>query len=365
MEQIKNCIAEASSVLVCGHKNPDGDSLGALLALGLGLKGMGKEVIMLCSDEIPLRFKHLPGVDNVVSFTNRQVDLAIAVDCGSREMLGTQFYAFERAKKILEIDHHLVRSSFAPLSIVDASASSAGELVYFLLKTLGAVVNKDIAQNIFTSIMVESNSFRLVGLSAQTFEVCSELLRTGLKYSSVLEPLYRSVSREAELLSALCISRCCFVSKGRLAYSTITYGDLNRVGACEGDADPLAEKLNSLHGVTLAILFREKENKKELRVSMRSKNGINVALLAAAFGGGGHSGAAGCTIANDKHKKLELLCAARTLIKTASERGFKPFTDSISKLSGDHLISREINLSNAEIIMQDADRVYRGVSQIV
>jgi phosphoesterase RecJ-like protein len=346
MEQIKKCIKEASSILVCGHKNPDGDSLGALLALGLGLKGMGKDVIMLCSDEIPLRFKHLPGVGEVVSFTNRRVDLAVAVDCGSREMLGTQLYAFERAEKVLEIDHHLVRSSFAPLSLVDASASSAGELVYFLLRALGITINKDIAQNIFTSIMVESNSFRLVGLSAQTFEVCSELLRTGLKYSSVWEPLYRSVSREVELLSALCISRCCFVSDGKLAYSTITYGDLKKVGACESDADPLAERLSSLYGVSLAILFREKENKKELRVSMRSKNGINAALLAAAFGGGGHSGAAGCTIPNNKHKKLELLCAARTLIKNAAERGFKPFTDSKSKHSGDN------HLYNAEIIMQ-------------
>ena len=333
MEQIKKCIQESSSVLVCGHKNPDGDSLGALLALGLGLKSMGKDVIMLCSDEIPLRFKHLPGISEVVNFTNEQVDLAVAVDCGSREMLGPQFYAFEKAERILEIDHHLVRSSFAPLSIVDASASSAGELVYFLLKILGVRINKDIAQNIFTSIMVESNSFRLAGLGAQTFEVCSELLRTGLKYSSVWEPLYRSVSREAELLSAFCISRCCFVSGGRLAYSTVTCGDLKRAGACESDADPLAERLNSLNGVSLAILFRERESKKELRVSMRSKNGINIALLAAAFGGGGHSGAAGCTLTNNRHKKLALLCAARTLIKTASVCDFKPFTDSIPKLS--------------------------------
>jgi len=333
MEQIKNCIKKASSILVCGHKNPDGDSLGALLALGLGLKSMGKDVTMLCSDEIPLRFKHLPGVSDVVSFTDKRADLAVAVDCGSREMLGTQFYAFERAEKILEIDHHLVRSSFAPLSLVDANASSAGELVYFLLKAIGVIINKDIAQNIFTSIMVESNSFRLIGLSAQTFEICSELLRTGLKYSSVCEPLYRSVSKETELLSALCISRCCFVSEGRIAYSTITCKDLKRVGACESDADPLTERLNSLNGVVLAILFREKESKKELRVSMRSKNGINAALLAAAFGGGGHSGAAGCVIQNDKHKKLELLCAARTLIKTACERGSKPFTGSISKPS--------------------------------
>ncbi|MCL2689507.1 MAG: DHH family phosphoesterase [Chitinispirillia bacterium] len=334
MEQIKNSIKEAGAILVCGHKNPDGDSLGALLALGLGLKSIGKDVTMLCSDEIPARFKHLPGADDVVSFTNTRADLAIAVDCGSREMLGTQFYAFERAEKILEIDHHLVRDSFAPLSLVDANASSAGELVYFLLKAIDVKVDKDIAHNIFTSIMVESNSFRLVDLSAQTFEICSELLRTGLKYSSVREPLYRSVSREVELLSALCISRCCFVSEGQLAYSTITCGDLKRVGACESDADPIAARLNSLNGVALAILFREKESKKELRVSMRAKSGINAALLAAAFGGGGHSGAAGCTIPNNKHKKLELLCAARTLIKTASERGSKPFTDSVSKLSG-------------------------------
>lgn len=314
LELVKGCIGNAHSVVISGHKNPDGDSLGAMLSLGLGLESLGKEVYMLCGDEIPSRYRHLPGMDRVVRSLCRRVDLAVAVDCGSRDMIGAASGAFTRAEKILEIDHHSSRCSFGDYSMVDDEASCAGELVYFLLEELGVTVTKEIAQNILTSIIVETNSFRLPGLRPQTFEICAELLRTGVEFSRVAESVYWVSSRETELLGGICLSRCSFSQSGQLVHSSLTCRDLQKVGAKEADGDPVVEKLRAMNGVKLAVLFREKDSS-SLRVSFRSRKGIDVAELAEKFGGGGHFSAAGCTVPNSRAARERILRAAADVLK--------------------------------------------------
>ncbi|MDR0306930.1 MAG: DHH family phosphoesterase [Chitinispirillales bacterium] len=314
MNSIKRCIEAASSVLICGHKNPDGDSIGSMLSLGLGLESMGKEVIMLCGEEIPQAYSHLPGIKSVVKGIEKDVDLAIAVDCASKEMIGVGISVFESAEHTLEIDHHFKRSSFAEFSLVDPYAGSAGELVYSFLKKLCVPISKEIAFNILTSIVADSKSFRLPDIRPRTFELCAKLLRTGVEYSSVLKPLQAASSIEMELLTSICLLRCSFACAGQLAWSTLMTEDFKKLKARECDGDSALEKIRSLGGVNLAILFREKENA-SLRVSFRSKEGINISELAAMFGGGGHACAAGCTIPNSLDKKLEVLRAGRTLLK--------------------------------------------------
>ncbi|MFP4014146.1 MAG: DHH family phosphoesterase [Chitinispirillaceae bacterium] len=314
LELIRGCIESAHSVVISGHKNPDGDSLGAMLSLGLGLESLGKQVHMLCEDEIPSRYRDLPGMDRVVRTLSGRVDLAVAVDCGSREMVGAAFGAFRRAGRILEIDHHSSRSSFGDYSMVDEEASCAGELVYFLLEELGVTVTREIAQNILTSIIVETNSFRLPGLRPQTFEICAELLRTGVEFSRVAESVYWVSSRETELLGGICLSRCSFSQSGQLVHSFLTRGDLQKVGAREADGDPVVEKLRAMNGVKLAVLFREKDTP-FLRVSFRSREGIDVAALAEKFGGGGHFSAAGCTVPNTRESREQILRAAGAVLK--------------------------------------------------
>ncbi|MFP4162889.1 MAG: DHH family phosphoesterase [Chitinispirillaceae bacterium] len=320
LESIRECIESASSIVISGHKNPDGDSIGAMLSLGLGLESMGKRVYMLCEDEIPPRYAHLPGIKKVMSADPGRVDLAIAVDCGSKEMIGPAFRVFSSAGSIVEIDHHSSRTSFGDYSLVDDEASCAGELVYFVLEALGVSLTDEIAQNILTSIIVETNSFRLPGLRSQTFEICAQLLRTGVEFSRVAESVYWVSSRETELLGGICLSRCRFSPCGQLVHSSLTRRDLQRVGAREADGDPVVEKLRSMVGVKLAVLFREKDGV-SLRVSFRSRQGIDVARLAERFGGGGHFSAAGCTVADSTVLREQILCAAAELLQQQKRGG--------------------------------------------
>lgn len=315
LDVIRHQILISDEILITGHSNPDGDSIGALLSLGLGLESIGKKVHMVCHDQIPKRYRHLPGISRIEKNSNHSIDLAIAVDCGSKEMIGQAYELFKKAKTILEIDHHRSRIPFGDISFVDPDASSAGELIYELLIDLDIPVTIDIAQNILTSILVETNSFRLPGIRPHTFELCADLLRTGVNFLKIAESVYWVTSKETAILSGICLARCKFAAEGQIAWSIINQKDFKKAGATEADADPITEEIRSIQGVKIAILIREK-NRKLLRISFRSKEGIDVASIAEKFGGGGHNSAAGCIIPKNKNTLKELLNYAETALKT-------------------------------------------------
>jgi bifunctional oligoribonuclease and PAP phosphatase NrnA len=332
-EIVRHLILCAERIVITGHSNPDGDSIGALLSLGLGLQSINKDICMICQDQIPQKYRHLPGVPQILNTSSLDFDLAIAVDCGSKEMIGPAYELFEKADRVLEIDHHRSRIPFGDVSFVDPDASSAGELVYELLLDLEIPITTELAQNILTSIVVETNSFRLPGIRPHTFELCAELLRTGVNFHSLAETVYWATSRETAILSGICLSRCQFSFDGQLAWSIIRNSDLKRASATDADADPITEKIRSIQGVKVAILIREKTSKL-LRISFRSKDGINVASIAEKFGGGGHLSAAGCTIANKNYLIKELLDYTKTVLKNYS----------IKNRSSKHSSSQELTL---------------------
>ncbi|NLD98728.1 MAG: hypothetical protein GX640_02545, partial [Fibrobacter sp.] len=270
LEIARHIITNSQTIAICGHKNPDGDSIGALLSLGLGLESIGKTVFMVCEDPVPLQYQALPGVSKILKNLHRTVDIAIAVDCGSKDMIGSNYEIFERANAVIEIDHHRSRTPFGEISLVDPNASSAGELVYQLLEMLDIPITIQIAQNILTSLIVETNSFRLPGIRYRTFQICAELLKTGVDFYKLSEAVYWITSKATALLSGACMSKCKFSSSGEIVWATLSLSDYKKAGASDADADPIAEKLRAIQGVKIAILFRERTDKL-LRVSMRSK----------------------------------------------------------------------------------------------
>ncbi len=316
----KQAILDAGMIVVSGHRGPDGDSLGSMLSLGLGIEKLGKQVAFLGDPDLPDRYAALPGADRISPAVPRRVDLAIAVDCASVDMLTFQgARAFARARKTLEIDHHEFRTPFCDIACINPNAAAVGEIIFALLDELHAPVSQDIAQNILTSIIVETNSFRLPVIRPQTFEIAAQLLRTGVDFHKLTETVFWSRTKQTALLAGACLGRCRFMLGGSVAWSIITRADMRRVCAVDFDVDPLAEELRAINGVKVAILFREREDGL-LRVSLRSKHGINVAELAELYGGGGHTDIAGCVIKNSRREKNRLLLDARYLIMREREK---------------------------------------------
>ncbi|MDD5584028.1 MAG: DHH family phosphoesterase [Candidatus Omnitrophica bacterium] len=298
MTEAEKRILQAKSVVIAGHIHPDGDCIGSMLALGLGLEGLGKRVFMVSYEDVPHQYRHLPGAERIVKKISAGCDVAIAVDCGSKEMLGGAFAAFKKSRCIVEIDHHAFRIPFGDLGIIDTHASCVGEIVFTLLNTFKTTVTKDIAKNILTSIIVETSSFRLPKVRAFTFEVCRRLMQTGMDFYSLVDSVFWSKNKEAAILSGMCLARCKFMHHGKLAWSSVRRADIKRMKGKDEDVDTVADEIRSIKGVEIAIFFREK-SKRFTRVSLRSKGSINAGKLAQRYGGGGHFDVAGCLIPNN------------------------------------------------------------------
>ena len=313
LKAIKEGILKARTIAISGHLNPDGDSIGSMLALGLALKSIGKKVYMLCQDEIPVNYRSLPAASLIMKKTAKRVDLAIAVDCSIIDLLGKNIPVFKKARSILEIDHHAYRKPFGGMQFIDQDAAAVGEIIYFILKRLDLEITQDIAENILTSIIVETNLFKLANVRQYTFKACADLLKGGLDFSQLAERVYGPKTRQTMMLLAVCFSRARFLKNGRIIWSTIKKKDLRKVSGKDYDADSIANEMLSIKGVKIAVLFREK-SRKALRVSLRSENNIDVGKIAWNYEGGGHFDIAGCLIPNNKRYMQKLLYETEQLI---------------------------------------------------
>lgn len=314
LKEAERMIMKAGTIVVAGHVSPDGDCIGSMLSLAKGLEKLGKKVYRLSSDGVPKKYKDLPGAKKIVRELHETVDLAISVDCSARHMLGPAYEVFSRAQAILEIDHHQVRASFGDLALVDPKAAAVGEIVFILLKGLDVEITKEIAENILTSIIVETSSFRLPNVRPFTFKVSAELVEKGVNFYSLVDEVFWSYSKEAAVLSGISLSRLKFMEDGKLAWSVIRRKDFEATGGKDEDVDPVADEIRAIKEVKIVIYFREKD-KETLRVSLRSKNSLNVARLAERYGGGGHCDVAGCLIPNTPKAMKELLAQAQELLK--------------------------------------------------
>lgn len=306
-------ILEAKDIVIASHINPDGDSIGSLLSLGLGIEKLGKRVYMICQDDIPKRYDFLPGANRIIKKVKKRCDLAIAVDCSNKEILGKTYNIFKRARCILAIDHHEFRRPFGNIRLIDVKAAAVGELIYTLLDKLGVDITSRIAQNILTSIIVETNSFKLPNIRSFTFDVCAELMKKNIDFYHLADKVYWSITRESTVLSGICLSRCKFLKNGKIAWSIVRKKDFYKTKGKDEDVDAVANQIRSIKGVKIAVLFREKD-KKQLRVSLRSKGKINVASVTEAYGGGGHFDIAGCYIPNNSKSVRKFLNLTKNLL---------------------------------------------------
>lgn len=306
-------IASARTVAIAGHTHPDGDSIGSMLALALGLRRLGKKVYCLCDGEVPPQYRRLPGAGTIVRSIDRKTDLAIAVDCSAAHLLGRSQAVFRKAGAILVIDHHQYVRPFGSVELIDPAAAAVGELVYLVLRGLGVRMDRDIGENILTSIIVETNLFRISHPRLLTFAICAEALEAGVDFTRLAGTVYGPRTRAAALLLGHCLLQARTLGKGRVIWSLLRRTDMARLGGRDHDADAIAGELRAIKGVRVAVLFREKD-RQTLRVGLRSTGSVDVGKLAQRFGGGGHADIAGCYIPNDVRSMRKIVAAARRLV---------------------------------------------------
>jgi len=301
LDKILHLIRESKRVLITSHQNPDGDALGSMLGLGLGLEQIGKKVVFYSKDGVPEILEFLPHSDKIVNSINEiegSFDIAFAVDCTATSRAGIEFEEYAKSdscSKVVIIDHHETGGSSADLHLLDQAASSTGMIIYRVLKSLAVEIDESISQNIYTTIVTDTGSFHYSNTNSDTFRVAAELLESGTDPSQISQALYENEPlRKLELLK-LVIPTLDITENDNIASIFVDKDMFRETGTTREDTEGMINIPRSIKGVEVAILFRQ-EGDSEWKISLRSKGNLNVAKIAEGFGGGGHARAAGCSL---------------------------------------------------------------------
>lgn len=296
VRRILDGIRDARTFCVVGHIRPDGDCIGSQLGLALALKNEGKRVCCWNEDAVPQKLRFL---DSEKLFekphAGEKFDCVIATDCASYERLGKAGLHIDDRKLFINIDHHESNTRYADINWVSKEPSS-GELIYRLLRAANWPITKPIADCLFTAVSTDTGSFQYSNTRPSTYHVAGDLVKRGANLAKICDEVYQSYSLQRVRLLRHVYNNFHLTHDDKVAYFWLKQKDFVRTGAERNDTEGLIDHIRDIEPVVVACAFEELDPQLT-RISLRSKNGkVNVNEIAAQFGGGGHSAAAGARI---------------------------------------------------------------------
>jgi bifunctional oligoribonuclease and PAP phosphatase NrnA len=292
MQAVLDVVRRGRRFLVCSHARPDGDAVGSMLACGMIFAQLGKQADLMAADPVPLIYRGLPCATTIRhgQRVDGEYDAVILLECDG--LARSRLTGLER-RFTVNIDHHVSAREFADVNWIDTDACAVAEMVYRLARAAGVNVTAEMAACLYTGVLTDTGSFCYEGTDVHAFEMARELVRCGADPAQLARDVYFSnpLSKITLLGAALNNLR----RDGRLAWLWVTHADMQRTGAAEEDCEGIVNYAIAIAGVEAAVLLRELPDRR-VRLSLRSKGALDVARIAASFGGGGHLHAGGCTL---------------------------------------------------------------------
>ncbi len=278
-------------VIVC-HENPDGDSLGSLFALKIGLNELNKNVQTVCVDAVPIKYRSIAGADTLITPDQmKPFSHLICVDCADLARTGFSDDVISRANSIINIDHHVSNQGYGQFNLM-SGVSATGILIYQLLEALGVSINESIASNLFIALSADTGHFTHSNTDAQTLRIASELVSFGAKPNIIARDIFQTSSIGWVKLLGCAIQSLDIRCNGRVAMMCLSLEDFESMHAVQADVEGIIDFARNIESVEVALLLRE-TNCGLIKVSMRSKDRVDVGKIASVFMGGGHMRAAG------------------------------------------------------------------------
>ncbi|HHT50424.1 MAG TPA: bifunctional oligoribonuclease/PAP phosphatase NrnA [Eubacteriaceae bacterium] len=299
IKEIKTIINNNNSFLITSHYSPDGDALGSVIALGLLLKKLHKEVFYHIDRAFADKYSFLTDIEDLKNNIDHQkFDVGICLDCGDlNHLFGSE--ALDRCSKIVNIDHHKSNTLFGTVNYVDIEASATGEIIYELLEHFKISLNIEMAIALYTAIVTDTGNFKYSNTTSKTHLIVSNLLRHSFKHWEINKKLFDEHKKTKILLMGETIKNLNFYFDGKIALSILTQAEIKELGALDEDVEGLINIGRDISGVEVSVFIKETKPS-EYKVGFRSNNYVDVGEIALELGGGGHSRAAGCTILGNK-----------------------------------------------------------------
>lgn len=297
MKEIKEKIEQSDNIIIVGHVNPDGDTVGAGLALLLGLekKYPNKKIDFVLQDNVPQNIAFLKGSNKIKKtedVADLNYDLAIFVDSATIERVGKVAGIVGDIFKI-NIDHHISNPKYGDINMVK-DISSTSEIMYSILKELDIEITLEIGEAIYLGLVNDTGNFAHSNVTDKTFLVASELMSLGVNNNKIVNDFFKTKSYERMKVLGKALSEMVFVEEKKLMYFYLSFDALRSLNAIKDDTEGIVEELINYSGSEVSLFLREEESGK-IKGSLRSKHNIDVNRIAGIFNGGGHIKAAGFT----------------------------------------------------------------------
>lgn len=292
IERLLERLAEAKSITLVSHVHPDGDAVGSVLGFYMFLQKVGKDVNGVLKDGIPYQYSFLEGVSDIKNQLDlEKSDMCILLDASEFSRTG-----FEKPDlPIIRIDHHKTGEVYSRYDIVITDAPATVSLVLSIIRKWNeSLIDERIARALYTGLLTDTVSF----LHANSY---SWAFKDALFLSSVADiedigsMVYERKRKAFYYLLVRALDRLTFMYNDKLAYTFIRNEDFGQTGALPEDTDGIVRHVISIDGVEVGVNFIEYE-KGTWKLSARGKGKVDLALLCAELGGGGHKNAAGCSI---------------------------------------------------------------------
>lgn len=310
---------EQQRVVITAHEKPDGDALGASIALGRILRSQGKQVVLAGLSPLASRYHFLVREGEIDDWDAPEIadaDALIALDCGDLERIGNSSLIAKLAARVpvLNIDHHITNNHFGTVNWVDPEASSAGEMIYLLTREWGINLPPEAAEPLWVAITTDTGDFSFSNTTARVMRIGADLLDLGVRPNLVRKELHeRQALRELSLMGR-CLEKLRVHPSGKIAYICLNRDDF---AAFECGPQDLHDPINlarAVDGVEIAVMVYEVADENRVKVSLRTYPPHDAATFCQSFGGGGHARAAGFSL-NSTNPETVLDKVLRELVR--------------------------------------------------
>ncbi|MAG83533.1 hypothetical protein CMK10_05195 [Candidatus Poribacteria bacterium] len=305
--KILDLIDQHSSFAISAHVNPDGDSIGSQLALYSFLANLDKHVRIFNTDPVPPNYHFLPFYDKVeqpCTLDGYSPEVLIVLDASTLVRIGNHLSKVLIPKQVtINIDHHASADRFGDYNLVESGASSTCEIVYKLIQLSGTKVGYKRAMALYTGIMFDTGCFRYSNSTSQVHHIAANLIDQGIEVDKIYREVYETNPVRRLRLLTKALETVELTPDGKIAWLVVNQKMLNHTGTTLEDADGIINQIRSIDTIEVAIMVVS-NTREQSKISMRSKDHVDVGKICAEFGGGGHARAAGCLI--DKSYKIAL-----------------------------------------------------------
>jgi phosphoesterase RecJ-like protein len=285
-------------VVIVGHINPDGDSIGSQVGLCGILRSMGIEAVCSNMDEIPIKLKSFLANTPLIPphEVNPEVYTCITVDCADSTRMGILKDKFPHP--FLVIDHHISNVGYGMHNIIKPESAATAEIIAGMALDNGIKLDVDAAQALLLGITTDTGNFLFSSTTTQVFQITAQLTHYGANNNKICKELYQKESFMRLQLLQHFLASLRLELEEQVCIGTLSDTDYQSTGAHYEDSEGFVDYVRSLKQVNVGVILEQRGNK--VKGSLRAKNSaIRVDVLAKEFQGGGHPVAAGFTIEAD------------------------------------------------------------------